>query len=379
MNEHPNKALLPNGLRDVLPPDADAESDVVAEILAVFRSSGYDRVEPPLVEFEESLVDGPGKAVSPQTFRLMDPVSQRMMGVRADITPQVARIAASRLARSPRPLRLSYAGQVLRVRGSELQPDRQVGQVGVELIGSDSAEADIEVIALVGEALERIGVRGASVDLSLPPLVPAVCAAFGLDRASTDRARLALDRKDAAALRALDGDVAATLRQLLEATGPAEDAVAILSGVAPDPDVRKMCSDFVDVIVRLQSATPALTLTVDPVEFRGMEYQSGLSFTVFAATARAELGRGGRYALGNGEPATGFTFYLEALLQAVPGASPPPRVFVPCGTDRDVRQRLHGDGWRTISGLLHASDVRAEARRLGCTHLLEGGSVHPLD
>src|SRR3546814_3943443 len=111
MNDPVNKALLPDGLRDGLPPDAAHEAEVVNRLLAGFAARGYERVEPPLVEFEDSLLDGAGDAISLATFRLMDPVSQRMMGVRADITPPVARIAGSRLKNAPRALRLGYAGR----------------------------------------------------------------------------------------------------------------------------------------------------------------------------------------------------------------------------------------------------------------------------
>ncbi|HKF59930.1 MAG TPA: ATP phosphoribosyltransferase regulatory subunit, partial [Dongiaceae bacterium] len=120
-------SLLPAGLQDVLPPEAAHEAAVVERLMGVFASNAYERVKPPLVEFEESLLSGPGAAMSTWSFRLMDPVSQRMMALRADMTLQVARIAATRLARQARPLRLSYAGQVLRVRGSDLRPERQFG------------------------------------------------------------------------------------------------------------------------------------------------------------------------------------------------------------------------------------------------------------
>ena len=116
MNDTQPKSLLPNGLRDALPPEAGWEARAISQLLDVFHTNGYDRGESPLMEFEKSLLDGPGQAVSPQTFRLMDPVSQRMMGLRADITPQIAMIASTRLMHASRPLRLSYAGQVLRVR-----------------------------------------------------------------------------------------------------------------------------------------------------------------------------------------------------------------------------------------------------------------------
>src|SRR3984885_15002447 len=141
-----NPALLPAGLRDLLPPDAETEAASVEALLEVFSSHGYARVKPPLLEFADSLLAGAGAAVAEQTFRLMDPDSQRMMGLRADTTPQVARIAATRLATAPRPLRLSYAGACLRVRGNQLAPDRQMAQAGIELIGHDSPEADAETV-----------------------------------------------------------------------------------------------------------------------------------------------------------------------------------------------------------------------------------------
>src|SRR3954463_12335815 len=122
----PNPALLPAGLRDLLPPEAETEASAVESLMNVFAAHGYQRVKPPLLEFEDSLLAGSGSAVADQTFRLMNPDSQRMMGLRADTTPQVARIAVTRLGLQARPLRLCYAGQVLRVRGTQIAPERQL-------------------------------------------------------------------------------------------------------------------------------------------------------------------------------------------------------------------------------------------------------------
>src|SRR3954470_24847221 len=189
-------ALLPEGLADLLPPEAEAEATVVGRLMAALGAHGYERVKPPLVEYEETLLSGAGAAMAKETFRLMDPISQRMVGLRADMTPQVARIAASRLRKSPRPLRLSYAGQVLRVKGGQLRPERQVGEAGAELIGAEGAAADAEVIALAAEALPAAGIERLSVDLSMPTLVPAVCAAAGVSGAAGEAIRAALDHKD---------------------------------------------------------------------------------------------------------------------------------------------------------------------------------------
>src|SRR5258708_16253671 len=122
MTSSGTSALLPAGLRDILAPDAAFEAAIVDRLMAELAGYGYDRVKPPLIEFEDSLLSGPGEALAAQTFRLMDPVSQRMMGLRADMTVQVARIAATRLPKAPPPLRLSYPRHVLRVQASPPHP-----------------------------------------------------------------------------------------------------------------------------------------------------------------------------------------------------------------------------------------------------------------
>jgi len=200
MNDMPHPALLPAGLYDLLPPEAEIEAEVTARLMGVLAAHGYERVKPPLVEFEETLLVGAGAAMAADTFRTMDPISHRMIGVRADMTPQVARIAATRLASRPRPLRLSYAGQVLRVRGSQMRPERQVGQAGAELIGAAGPAADVEAIAVAGEALVAVAVPHLSVDLTLPTLVPAIAEAYGIAGDRLAGLRAALDRKDAAAV-----------------------------------------------------------------------------------------------------------------------------------------------------------------------------------
>src|SRR5213596_38903 len=206
MNDVLHPALLPAGLYDLLPAEAQVEAEVTARLTGVLAAHGYERVKPPLVEFEETLLSGPGTAMTSDTFRTMDPISHRMIGVRADMTPQIARIAATRLGNTARPLRLSYAGQVLRVKGSEIRPERQIGQVGGELIGAAGPAADIEAIAVAGEALAALGVPHLSVDITLPTLVPAIAEAYDIGGDRVAALRAALDHKDAAAVAAIAGE-----------------------------------------------------------------------------------------------------------------------------------------------------------------------------
>lgn len=380
-------ALLPAGLTDLLPPEAQHEASVVERMMAECGGHGYERVKPPLVEFEDGLLAGPGAATASQTFRLMDPVSQRMMGVRADITLQTARIASSRLGKAPRPLRLAYAGDVLRVKGTQLRPERQFTQVGVELIGSLAPAADAEVVLLAAACLQAVGVPNLSVDLNLPPLVPVVCRALGLPADEAGALRQALDRKDAAAVAAVGGAAADLLVKVLAASGPAARAVERLAALDLPEEAWADRRRLTEVVRIVGDVAPGLMLTVDPVEHRGFEYQSGLSFTLFSRGVRGELGRGGRYRAGGngtgtgnhpGEPATGFTLYLDTVLRAVPDFQPARRLFVPLGTAADEAAALRRQGWVTVAGLDPTTDPAAEAKRLGCAFVLKAGVVEAI-
>ncbi|HUC65496.1 MAG TPA: ATP phosphoribosyltransferase regulatory subunit [Stellaceae bacterium] len=376
MTEMLHPALLPQGLRDLLPPDAAIEAEIVGRQMAVLASHGYERVKPPLVEFEDNLLAGAGAAMATETFRLMDSISQRMVGIRADMTPQVARIATTRLKKAPRPLRLCYAGQVLRVKGSEMRPERQVGQVGAELIGSDEVAADVEVMSLAAAALAASGVTGLSVDLTLPTLVPAVCAGFGA-AGTADALRGALDHKDVAGVAEAGGAAAPLLVKLVAAAGAAKKAIAALQAIDLPPAAAAERARLLAVVDAVQRAAPGLVLTIDPVENRGFEYHTGVSFALFARGVRGELGRGGRYRTGNGagEPATGFTLYTDTVLRAVPQPKPMPRLYLPLGSDPALAARLRAEGWATVAGLIAVTDAAAEAKRLACAHWLKDTEI----
>jgi ATP phosphoribosyltransferase regulatory subunit len=385
MNDLPDKALLPTGMQDVLPPEAANEARAAQRLVSQFDAWGYAHVKPPLLEFEENLLFGTGQAVADQAFRVQDPVSQRMMALRPDMTLQVARIAHSRMSHAPRPLRLAYAGQVVRVKGSQLRPERQIGQVGAELIGATGPAADVEVVLMAVEALEAIGVQGLSVDLGLPTLAPAVIADLGLDQTTSRALKTALDRKDATGVSklgdALGGGATAALLAMLDAVGPAKAAMEKLARIELTADAAAQRQHLGLVVEGLLTARPDLKLTLDPVERRGFEYHTGVAFALFARAVMGELGRGGRYEAGsNGhrEAATGLTLFMDMVMQALPKAVETPSVFLPFGTSPAAAKKLRVEGWRTVQALENTGDARAEARRLGCAHILDGDAVRAL-
>ena len=385
-NDNDHRGLLPAGLADLLPPDAAREARAIDLAIERFAAFGYERVKPPLVEFEESLLGGPGAALAPQTFRLMDPVSQRMMGVRPDMTVQVARIAVTRLKHEPRPLRLSYGGNVIRVRGGALKPERQFAQVGTELIGVDSAEADAEAVLLAVDALRAIGVAELSVDLNLPTLVAAVGAGLKLPADTLRRVRRALDRKDEGGIAKALGDARKAIdvfTGLLRAAGPAERGIAGLAALKLPASAAAEAVRLGDVVKLIHAADEDLPVTLDPVEYRGLEYQTGVSFSVFALKGRHELARGGRYSAGYpedgvSESATGFTLYMDAVLQASQAPAARPRLFLPPGTPWRDATPWQAKGYAVVRGVNPADDPRAEAKRLLCSHALIEKEAVPL-
>lgn len=254
------------------------------------------------------------------------------------------------------------------------------------MIGSDSPLADGEAIRVAVDALSAIGIGEISVDLGLPTLVPAIARGLGLDGEALKPLRAALDRKDATQVGAmgqrLGRDGAKVFRELLAAAGPLERALDRLSGLTLPPEAASERAALVRVAAAVRAAAPDLDITLDPVENRGFEYHTGVTTAFFARRVRGELGRGGRYRVGfdaaTAEPATGFTLFMDTVFAAVPKPTPPTRLFVPRGTTDAEARRFRADGWIVVAGLDPAPNAEAEARRLGCTHVLRGGSAHPL-
>lgn len=388
MSKSTEKALLPAGLTDRLHPDASFEADIRERLVATFVGHGFDRVAPPLVEFEDNLLAGTGTAMAGQTFRLMDPVSQRMMGLRADITPQVARIATTRLSHAERPLRLCYAGEVLRIKGSQLRPERQFTQAGAELIGTASPEADAEMVLTAAETLSSLGIQDIKVDLCQPTLIPHVMKALGIHGDDAVKFRAAFDSKDTAEVKALSEELGADARELLSdllaASGPVEIVAPKIKALPLHGDAAAARDALLETVALIEAGDPALDLTLDVVENRGFEYHSGVTFTLFAPGVRGELGSGGRYQAGlsdsenSGEAATGFTLFLDSILRALNPDETMSKIYLPVKTSRADGQSLRDQGYRTLQGHTDDGDPSVAAPRLGCSHLWLSGDIKPL-
>lgn len=358
--------LLPEGFRDRLAPQAEAASRLLHRAIVAIGRHGYDRVAPPLAEFEESLIGRLKSARAQDLLRFVDPVSQRTMAFRPDITAQVGRIAVTRLIHRERPLRLCYGGPVVKLRATQLRPEREMIQAGAELIGTSSSAAVIEVLTVAIEALEIAGVTGITVDLTLPDLVETLAqGALPLPADRIDAVRDRLDAKDAGALAELGAEA---YLPLIEAAGPVAAARARLAALGLDDRLAA-----VDAIAA--AIGDRATVTLDPTERHGFEYQSWIGFSLFGEGLTGEVGRGGSYSImrpdGSEEQAVGFSLYLDPLVDAGLGQEPRQRLFVPAGSDPAAAARLRAEGWTTIAGLAADDD----GRTLGCSHYLSDGQI----
>ncbi len=359
--------LLPEGLEDRLPLEAARITAMMRACLDVLDAHGYDRVRPPLLEFEASLAGrmaGVTVGEGSSMFRFVDPASLRTLALRSDITPQIGRIAATSLAGAPRPLRLAYCGDTVVIKASQLDPARERLQLGAELIGADSVAAASEAVMLAIAALGAAGLTGISVDFTLPDLVDTLSAkAFPLAPEQIAAVRRELDTKDAGGLKAAGG---AAYLPLLYATGPFAEALAALREVDAGGALKSRLDGLAAIAAHVGDAA---RITLDPTERHGFEYQSWFGFTLYADGLRRAAGRGGTYRIaGSDEPATGFTLYLDRLADVAPQPDAARMVYLPTGHDRAAAARLRAEGWRTLAQLAEGED----ARMLGCGYILQG-------
>ena len=379
MSDPGDKLLLPEGVKDILPPEAEAQHAVLDTITSCFAEHGYERVKPPFVEFEDTLLSGVGAARAAQTFRIMDPISHRMMGVRADVTTQVARIAATRLVRAGRPLRLMYAEPVLRVSGRQIRPERQFTQAGLELIGSDAVVADAEVIILTLKAVLAAGVSDVTLDVTVPQLALAV-----MDGApASDDLLAALEHRDAGEIKRLGGSAADALVALMDGSGTLARARTKVSGVSLPPPAQADVDHLFAVIDLVAKADLPVAITVDFLEARGFQYHNRIGFSVFSKATPRDLGRGGRYEINRGddeaEPAVGATLFIDALMEVIPAPARTKRILVPVDVSWEQRSALITDGYAVIADMGEGVVTAQRAQTQGCGYFWNGTAVQPVE
>lgn len=376
--------LLPEGIEELLPAEAERLEQLRRQLIDQFGSWGYQLVVTPFVEYLDSLLTGTGKDLEHQTFTLTDQVSGRQLGIRADITPQAARIDAHLLRRDA-PTRLCYLGSVLRSRPDGFSSSRSPLQVGAELYGHAGIESDAEVICLMADMLAMTGVKNISLDLGHVGVFRGLAAQANLDAEQEAALFEALQRKaipeiaDLVNSFGLSDDIADMLTALPTLNGDAEVIGEARQKLrAADPQVG-IAIDYVEALAaRLAEYEPSLIVHFDLAELRAYQYQTGVVFAAFVPGSGQEIARGGRYddigeKFGRSRPATGFSADLKTLLQygEFEAKGKTRIILAPDGSETGLLAaiaELRGAGETVIRELPGQAGNVAE---MGCTHRLQ--------
>jgi ATP phosphoribosyltransferase regulatory subunit len=381
-----NNWLLPAGINESLPAEAKALEAMRRELLDVYRGWGYGFVMPPLVEYLESLSIAMGSQLDVQTFKITDQTNGRMMGLRADITPQVARIDSHRMSQQPnQPNRLCYMGSVLRTKSEEAGGSRSPIQIGAELFGHEGIESDFEVISLMLETLKVAGVEKVLIDLGHIGILRSLIAAVGLD---DDQQTVYLDQLARKSIPEVDQWVvnsgfdkatADMLRYLPALHGDVavlEDAKVKLA--AAGSDMADAIEYLQTLITRLQSTFPNLSINLDLAEMRGYTYHTGIVYAAYVEGSGREIARGGRYDgigehFGNARPATGFTTNLRTLVRLKGDVAPlaAEGILAPLEGDDELPSKvalLRSQGEIVVNQLAPLDQLTAQEQ--GCNRVL---------
>ncbi len=370
--------LLPVGFEEILPPAARHAEQIRRRLLDLLDVWGYDLVMPPLVEYLESLLTGVGHELDLKTFKLTDQLTGRLMGLRADITPQAARIDAHYLRRDT-PVRLCYVGPVVRTRPDEFGGAREPWQIGAELFGQSGPRADTEVLRLMLALLEAAGFSGLHVDIGHVGVYRALAREACLDGVVEQELHDALRRRSRAEVDTILADLKlptrlkAHVQALIDLHGGAvefEAAEAVLADA--NPEVAAALADLKAVWQAVDRAHNGIEWHFDLAELSGYGYHTGVVFSAFVAGYGQAIAQGGRYdeigrAFGRSRPAVGFSADLRLLLKLRDErARPPGGILAPCCDDEGLRaavRALRADGERVIEVL---SDGAEDGRDMGC-------------
>lgn len=379
--ESDDRWLLPDGIEEILPDRALRVERLRRRLLDLYHTWGYDLVIPPLAEFTTALFSGAGSDLDLMTFKITDQLSGRMMGVRADITPQAARIDAHSLRREG-PTRLCYAGQVLYTRPRNPLESRCPIQLGAELFGEAGLEADLEVIALLVETLRHAGLDRIQLDLGHVGIYRGLDRELDLDADHKRELFELLQHKDAGlgswvAREVADRRLARLLGALPDLCGGVDTLERARAVFADAPAaVCDALDQLRQVVESLRRQLPDIELFLDLGELRGYHYHTGIVFAAYCPASTAALGHGGRYdrvgaEFGRARPATGFGIDLGFLCDLVAAANPVGRgIFAPADLvagARDEITRLRAAGERVVGGF---PGQRVDLAELGCDRVL---------
>ena len=355
--------LLPEFIEDVLPAEAARIEQLRRKLLDLFKVHGYQYVITPTLEYLESLITGTGRDLDLATFKVVDQLTGRLMGIRADMTPQAARIDAHMLNQQG-VSRLCYAGTVLRTKPDGLARTREPLQLGAELFGHAGIESDIEIQRLMVKSLQLLGLEELHIDFSHVAIFESLVKAANINADLEQALYVALQSKDKAAVSELGAELDAPIQQALISLTDLNGGVAVLEkaqSVLPKlPEIAQALANLSAVASKLSDLN--VQVSFDLGELRGYHYHSGVVFAAYARGYTGPVAMGGRYdevgiAFGRARPATGFSLDLRGIVSALSPANLPKSILAPDGNDKSLLSKidaLRADGLVVIQALPNA-------------------------
>ena len=234
------------------------------------------------------------------------------------------------------------------------------------------------MILLAAESMSELSIKDLSIDINVPSMADTICKELLVPAEMSKQLLAAINRKDAASITEIASDASELLAGLLGAAGPAVSGMSRMDAMDLPGEAALLNQRLSEVANLVREEAPDLTVTIDPADSRGFEYHTGISFALFARSARSELGTGGRYLAGGDEPATGFTLFTDIIMDAIVHPSPAQRIYVPFGVAAENRKRLQELGWVTVNGLIPEDNPTVEAERLECSHVWLDSQIREL-
>ncbi len=306
-------SLLPAGFSDKIYPRSQKNAMIVEKIVESFLNYGYLRITPPLIEFEETLLsEGPGSMLKDNSFRVMDPISQKMMAVRSDMTTQISRVSSYRLAHYIRPLRLSYSGEVLRVKPTGLKLERQISQVGAEIIGGSSSSSETEIIIIGLKILQDLNITNLSIDLNFQKLRTDFLINIKNSN-NFDSIIKAIEKKDLNYLNSIEFKDKENILNMIINSGRFIDENNFLGKLNKFNKSNEHILHLVGVAKDIKKEFNDINIIIDPIEKNSFDYHDGLTFTIFDNVVQGGIAKGGTYRTIENENATGMSLYVDLL------------------------------------------------------------------
>ena len=378
----PNHWLLPEGIEEILPPKAQVLEKLRRELLDLYDSWGYELVIPPLIEYIESLLTGRGSDLDLQTFKLIDQLTGRTLGIRADITPQVARMDAHQICLDE-PTRLCYSGWALTARGNELAASRAPLQIGAELYGHAGVESDLEIILLMLKTLDLADISDIYLDLGHVGIFNSLARQANLSERQELDLFEALQRKAIPEIERLlsEFELNAVVKNMLfslaDLSGDDTLTKAREQLMGAGQPVDNALHELDELTEKLKRSKPGISVHYDLAELRGYHYHTGMVYAAFTPGVGKEVARGGRYddigrLFGRARPACGFSADLVQLLDIGQREIVPPEITIlaPVSDDLALAQRveeLRAAGRRVLHTL---PGQQGDAKSLGCNMIL---------